>query len=83
MWRFTCSYSRATSKPATVARPSLGCDSPHSILIAVVLPAPFAPRNPNISPSCTSNVMWFVATKSPNCFVSPSALITILSVIMR
>src|SRR5690606_12300892 len=58
-----------TSKPATVACPDVGQDNPHSIRIAVVFPAPFAPRKPNISPGFTSNVMLSTALKSPNCFV--------------
>ncbi len=38
------------SKPATVPLPEEGKLNPQSILIAVVFPAPFAPRNPKISP---------------------------------
>src|SRR3989304_7821630 len=38
------------SNPATVALPSVGFCRHDSIEIVVVLPAPFGPRNPNISP---------------------------------
>ena len=37
-------------KPATVPSPEVGKLSPQRILIAVVFPAPFAPRKPKISP---------------------------------
>ena len=39
-----------TSAPSIVALPDVGRTSPQSIRIVVVLPAPFAPRNPKISP---------------------------------
>ncbi len=32
------------------ALPSVGCSKPAIILMVVVLPAPFGPRNPNTSP---------------------------------
>src|SRR5262249_2408891 len=41
------------SAPATVARPAVGVSSVVSIRRGVVLPAPFGPRNPTISPSST------------------------------
>src|SRR5213075_563390 len=34
--------------------------------IAVVLPAPLAPRKPNTSPACTSNEIRSTAVKPPN-----------------
>ncbi|MEJ0037137.1 MAG: hypothetical protein WDO68_13845 [Gammaproteobacteria bacterium] len=37
-----------------------------SILMVVVLPAPFGPRKANSSPGFTSNEMSFTAWKSPN-----------------
>src|SRR5262245_61726578 len=60
------SRSVCTSKPATVASPEVGGSRPVSILIVVVLPAPFGPRKPNTSPGWTSSVTWSTATKSPN-----------------
>ncbi|MDT4884333.1 hypothetical protein FQZ97_1204640 [compost metagenome] len=64
------------SKPATVALPDEGLESPQSIFIAVVLPAPFAPRKPKISPAYTSKVISLVAMKSPKRLVSLSVFIT-------
>src|SRR6185436_10821632 len=60
-----------------IALPELGVDNPHSIRMAVVLPAPFAPRKPKISPLCTSSVISFAAIKSPKRLVSLSVLITV------
>ena len=51
---------------------------PISIFIAVVFPAPFAPKNPNISPFLTSKVMEFTAVKSPNFLVRFSTSMTLL-----
>src|SRR5271166_1155314 len=39
--------------PSTMTSPPLGRASPSSSLTAVVLPAPFGPRNPKISPRLT------------------------------
>ena len=44
-----------TSYPATKAFPEVGLLSPQSIRMAVVFPAPLAPRKPKISPRFTSN----------------------------
>src|SRR5688500_9324206 len=64
-----------TSTPATTALPLVGASSPVSILMVVVLPAPFGPRNPKISPDCTLKLTAFTAVKSPNVLDSPSTLI--------
>src|SRR6185312_6399443 len=48
----SCWCSR--SKPATLAVPPLGGSRVASIRSVVVLPAPFGPRKPKISPVCTS-----------------------------
>src|SRR5690554_2967808 len=69
------------SKPAMVAFPDEGLESPQSIFIAVVFPAPFAPRKPKISPAYTSSVTSFAAMKSPKRLVSLSVFITISFVI--
>ena len=53
-------------KPATVPSPEVGKLSPQRILIAVVFPAPFAPRKPKISPLQTSKEMSFTAANEPN-----------------
>src|SRR5207249_2949929 len=65
MRRFTPSGSRLTSTPPTTAVPLVGSRRPQSMRMVVDLPAPFAPRNPKISPWVTSNVRWSTATKSP------------------
>src|SRR5687768_15794265 len=61
-----------TSIPATTARPLVGASSPVSILMVVVLPAPFGPRNPKISPAFTAKLTAFTAVKSPKLLVRPS-----------
>src|SRR5690606_27295896 len=43
------------------------------ILIVVVFPAPFGPRNPNTSPRPTENVTPSTATKSPKRRTRPTA----------
>src|SRR5438876_11036961 len=43
--------------------------------MVVVLPAPFGPRKPRISPFWTSNVTSLMATRGPNAFVKCSAWI--------
>ena len=48
-WR-TASGSRATSYPATCARPEVGFSRPQSMRMVVDLPAPFGPRKPKTSP---------------------------------
>ncbi len=49
----TCPGWRRTSSPATVALPPSMGSSVVSIRSVVVLPAPFGPRNPTISPRAT------------------------------
>ena len=52
-----------------LALPALGFMSPHSMRIAVVLPEPFGPSNPNTSPSrivkLTSSTAWSVPKYLP------------------
>ena len=49
--------------------PVVACKSVVSILIVVVLPAPFGQRNANISPVPTEKEMSLTATKSLNFLV--------------
>ena len=72
MCRFTSSACVATSNPDTIAFPEVGLLKPVSIRMAVVLPAPFAPRKPNISPFFTSNEIASTAVKLPNFFTNCS-----------
>ena len=69
--RFAARVSRAMSWPWIRARPLVILVIPVSILMVVVLPAPFGPRNPNVSPIFTAKLMPFTATLSPNRLVSP------------
>ena len=57
-----------TSKPETSARPEVGFRRVVKIIIVVLLPAPFGPRNPNISPSSTVKEIPSTAVTEPNDF---------------
>src|SRR5690348_6150063 len=46
--------------------PELAGSSPHIILISVVLPAPFGPSKPKISPPRTDRSTASTAVKAPN-----------------
>ena len=59
--------------PATLNRPRVGSRIVVSMRIAVVLPAPFGPRNPSTSPDSTENVMSSTASCSPYRFAMPCA----------
>ena len=50
--------------------PALGTRAPEMQLKAVVLPEPFGPMSPRISPSRTSNDTSLRAMNPPNCFVN-------------
>ena len=56
--------------PSTCPVPDVGSTSASSILIEVVLPAPFGPRNPKISPAPTRSDRSATATVAPNCLRS-------------
>src|SRR3954468_3093154 len=61
--------------PATPRLPPVGFASVQSMLIVVVLPAPFGPRNPNTSPGSTSKLTPRTASKSSNFLRSSSTSI--------
>src|SRR5215470_13506312 len=65
MFSRTVSGSLRTSMPWTVASPPERGSSPVSILMTVVLPLPFGPRKPKISPLCTVKLMSLTAVKLP------------------
>src|SRR6266852_9903565 len=71
----TSSGCSRTSKPATVAVPEVGGRKQVSLLMVVVLPAPFGPRKPTIWPFSTSNEMWSTAVFRAYLFVSSLTLI--------
>ena len=52
-------------RPATSRWPLVAGSSPHSMRKVVVLPAPFGPSRPKISPRATSNEVLATAVKSP------------------
>jgi hypothetical protein len=55
--------SRMMSWPPTLTRPAEGFTMPQTILIRVVLPAPFGPRSAKISPSRMSRSTDFSALR--------------------
>src|SRR5258708_23679389 len=57
-----------------VTWPEVGVIRPTSIRIVVVLPAPFGPRKPKISPRCSSNETESTIVLSPMIFVSVVAV---------
>src|SRR5215510_2353722 len=61
----TVSGSFCTSMPSTQASPSVIGNMPVSILITVVFPLPFGPRNPKTSPFSTVIDALFTAVKLP------------------
>src|SRR5271170_1345806 len=61
--------SSRTSKPATVATPSVGGRKHVSMRIVVVLPAPLGPRKPTIWPFWMSKEMWSTAELRAYLFV--------------
>src|SRR5262245_7852144 len=71
---FTSSGFSITSMPSTTPRPPVSGRIPVSILITVVLPEPFGPRKPNISPGSTLKVTPSTAMKSPNLRTKFSAM---------
>src|SRR3989344_6257349 len=52
-----------------VMEPEVGCKIPTAILTVVVLPAPFGPSNPYISPASIEIVTLCTAVVSPKDFV--------------
>src|SRR5205085_963220 len=59
------------------ASPDVGCTSPRSMPIVVVLPDPLGPRKPKTPPRGTRRVRWSTATTSPYCFVSSVVSMTL------
>src|SRR5208282_330472 len=65
MLRRTSPACAMMSKPATRAAPDEGGKSVVNILIRVLLPAPFEPMRPKISPGKTLSDTLSTATRSP------------------
>ena len=53
-----------TGLPWASTVPEVGCSNPESIFSVVVLPAPFGPRKPTISPGAMSKLMFRTASTS-------------------
>src|SRR4051794_19401584 len=69
MIAFAFTGSAITSTPLTRTSPEVGSDRPAITRIVVVLPAPFGPRKPKISPGATERLRSSTATKSLYFFV--------------
>src|SRR5271167_1640831 len=67
--RRVSSECSATSRPPINARPEVGGKNPVKIRIIVVLPEPFGPSSPMISPFSTLNETWSTARVGPKYLV--------------
>src|SRR5260370_28241106 len=65
MLRRTSAFWWTISNPATRALPDVGGKSVVSILMVVLLPAPFGPSRPKTSPCSTSKLTLLTAVYSP------------------
>src|SRR5579864_1404549 len=70
--------SDSTSRPATDAEPDVFLSRVVRTLIVVLLPAPFGPRNPKNSPSCTWNEIPSTAFV-PSAYTTTRSLTSIIS----
>src|SRR3954464_2144763 len=66
-----CGASPAISAPANVIEPAVGTSVPDSMLKIVLLPEPFGPIRPRISPCSTLNDTLLTAVKPPKRFTRP------------
>ena len=67
-----CTLRPSIDWPPSVALPSSAVSTPFSTLNSVVLPAPFGPMMPRISPSPTEKLTSLTARKPPKERDSPS-----------
>src|SRR5688572_28486065 len=67
--------SRARSWPLMVTLPLVGLSRPAMMRIVVVLPAPFGPRKPWISPGSTARLTLSTAVNDPYLLTSASTAI--------
>src|ERR1700739_895127 len=70
-WMMRCGDMPATSRPSSRIEPAVGAKVPDSILKIVLLPDPFGPIRPRISPSPTANETSLTAVKAPKRLRSP------------
>src|SRR6266852_3508731 len=64
-----CGFHPVTSSPSKTIDPAVGRRNPLRRLKHVVLPAPFGPIRPTISPVSTVSSTWLTAAKPPKRFV--------------
>src|SRR5690349_25022596 len=67
-----CGATPAISAPSNRIDPAVGTSVPDSMLKMVLLPEPFGPIRPRISPCATRNDTLLTAVKPPNRLYSPS-----------
>src|ERR1700704_2077040 len=66
-----CGAVPAISAPSNSIEPAVGTSVPDSMLKIVLLPEPFGPIRPRISPCSTLNDTLLTAVKPPKRFTSP------------
>src|SRR5471032_2351179 len=71
-----CGAAPAISAPANSIDPDVGTSVPDSMLKIVLLPEPFGPIRPRISPCSTRNDTLFTAVKPPKRFTNPFTVST-------
>src|SRR4051812_39333151 len=71
-----CGDRPAISAPSNRIEPAVAGSVPDSRLKIVLLPEPFGPIRPRISPRSTLNETLLTAVKPPNRFISPSTTST-------
>src|SRR5580700_7472792 len=71
-----CGARPAISTPSKLIEPEVGTNVPESMLKIVLLPEPFGPIRPRISPCSTSNETLLTAVKPPKRFTSPFTVST-------
>src|SRR5438477_3023596 len=73
-----CGARPAISDPANSIEPAVGTSVPESMLKIVLLPEPFGPIRPRISPCSTLNDTLLTAVKPPKRFTRPLTTSTAL-----
>ncbi len=71
-----CGATPESSAPSNRIDPAVGTSVPDSMLKIVLLPEPFGPIRPRISPCSTRNDTLLTAVKPPKRFTNPSTVST-------
>src|SRR5215468_3665394 len=74
LWHMRLAGRPAISSPANVTRPEVGRYMPAMQLKIVLLPDPFGPIRPTISPSSTSKETCETAVKPPKVLLKPETV---------